>query len=167
MLPDVVVHGASRNDSVVRSTRKNRVSDCSANPFLKGFDGVATQANLFQRGFDGVATQANLFQRDSTEWQRRQISFKKDSTEWQRRQISFKKDSREWQWKEISFKKRLKRKARPKGKRPKAIKGFHSMLNKTKNPIKIDRVLWYLQESNQGHMDFQSIALPTELRYRA
>ena len=27
-------------------------------------------------------------------------------------------------------------------------------------------VLWYLQESNQGHMDFQSIALPTELRYR-
>ena len=24
---------------------------------------------------------------------------------------------------------------------------------------------WYLQESNQGHMDFQSIALPTELRY--
>ena len=38
---------------------------------------------------------------------------------------------------------------------------------KTKNPIKNDRVLWYLQESNQGHMDFQSIALPTELRYRA
>ena len=26
--------------------------------------------------------------------------------------------------------------------------------------------LWYLQESNQGHMDFQSIALPTELRYQ-
>ncbi len=26
-------------------------------------------------------------------------------------------------------------------------------------------LLWYLQESNQGHMDFQSIALPTELRY--
>ncbi len=25
-------------------------------------------------------------------------------------------------------------------------------------------VLWFLQESNQGHMDFQSIALPTELR---
>ena len=23
---------------------------------------------------------------------------------------------------------------------------------------------WFLQESNQGHMDFQSIALPTELR---
>ena len=29
------------------------------------------------------------------------------------------------------------------------------------------RVLWYLQGSNQGHMDFQSIALPTELRYLA
>ena len=27
--------------------------------------------------------------------------------------------------------------------------------------------LWYLQESNQGHMDFQSIALPTELRYQS
>src|SRR5690625_5326771 len=26
--------------------------------------------------------------------------------------------------------------------------------------------LWYLPESNWGHMDFQSIALPTELRYR-
>jgi hypothetical protein len=25
--------------------------------------------------------------------------------------------------------------------------------------------LWYLQESNQGHMDFQSIALPSELRH--
>ena len=25
---------------------------------------------------------------------------------------------------------------------------------------------WCLQESNQGHMDFQSIALPTELRHR-
>jgi hypothetical protein len=24
---------------------------------------------------------------------------------------------------------------------------------------------WCLQESNQGHMDFQSIALPTELRH--
>ncbi len=27
-------------------------------------------------------------------------------------------------------------------------------------------VLWYLQESNQGHTDFQSVALPTELRYQ-
>ena len=26
---------------------------------------------------------------------------------------------------------------------------------------------WYLQESNQGHKDFQSFALPTELRYLA
>ncbi len=26
--------------------------------------------------------------------------------------------------------------------------------------------LWYLQESNQGHTDFQSVALPTELRYQ-
>ena len=36
---------------------------------------------------------------------------------------------------------------------------------KTKNPNKNIRVLWYLQGSNQGHMDFQSIALPSELRY--
>ena len=27
--------------------------------------------------------------------------------------------------------------------------------------------MWYLQGSNQGHMDFQSIALPSELRYLA
>ena len=27
-------------------------------------------------------------------------------------------------------------------------------------------LLWYLQESNQGHKDFQSFALPTELRYQ-
>ena len=26
--------------------------------------------------------------------------------------------------------------------------------------------MWCLQESNQGHMDFQSIALPTELRHQ-
>ena len=26
-------------------------------------------------------------------------------------------------------------------------------------------LLWYLLELNQGHMDFQSIALPPELRY--
>lgn len=31
----------------------------------------------------------------------------------------------------------------------------------------VEWVLWYLQGSNQGHMDFQSIALPSELRYRA
>jgi hypothetical protein len=28
-----------------------------------------------------------------------------------------------------------------------------------------DFVSWYLPESNWGHMDFQSIALPSELRY--
>ena len=41
---------------------------------------------------------------------------------------------------------------------------------KTKNPesIKVSGFyLWYLQESNQGHTDFQSVALPTELRYLA
>ena len=27
-------------------------------------------------------------------------------------------------------------------------------------------LMWYLQESNQGHKDFQSFALPTELRYQ-
>ena len=27
-------------------------------------------------------------------------------------------------------------------------------------------LMWYLQESNQGHTDFQSVALPTELRYQ-
>ena len=27
--------------------------------------------------------------------------------------------------------------------------------------------MWYLQESSQGHTDFQSVALPTELRYLA
>ena len=30
----------------------------------------------------------------------------------------------------------------------------------------IQTFLWYLLELNQGHMDFQSIALPPELRYR-
>jgi hypothetical protein len=34
-----------------------------------------------------------------------------------------------------------------------AIRGFYCFL-------------WYLQESNQGHADFQSAALPTELRYQ-
>jgi hypothetical protein len=38
---------------------------------------------------------------------------------------------------------------------------------KTKNPNISIRVSWYLQGSNQGHMDFQSIALPSELRYLA
>ncbi len=35
----------------------------------------------------------------------------------------------------------------------------------TKKPLnKLEVLKWFLQESNQGHMDFQSIALPTELR---
>ena len=35
-----------------------------------------------------------------------------------------------------------------------------------KNPQqKVEDFMWYLQESNQGHKDFQSFALPTELRY--
>ena len=35
---------------------------------------------------------------------------------------------------------------------------------KTKNLWnKLEVLKWFLQESNQGHMDFQSIALPTEL----
>ncbi len=39
---------------------------------------------------------------------------------------------------------------------------------KKKHPDFRDRVFgwWYLQESNQGHKDFQSFALPTELRYQ-
>ena len=35
-----------------------------------------------------------------------------------------------------------------------------------KTRIKLFGFKWYLQGSNQGHMDFQSIALPSELRYR-
>ena len=41
-------------------------------------------------------------------------------------------------------------------------------MGKKQNPtiVKNCRVkMWYLQESNQGHKDFQSFALPTELRY--
>lgn len=38
---------------------------------------------------------------------------------------------------------------------------------KQKNPAILLGFLWYLQESNQGHTDFQSVALPTELRYHA
>ncbi len=34
-----------------------------------------------------------------------------------------------------------------------------------KNPQNCGFLRWYLQESNQGHTDFQSVALPTELRY--
>lgn len=36
-----------------------------------------------------------------------------------------------------------------------------------RNPCGYEGLWWYLQESNQGHTDFQSVALPTELRYQA
>ncbi len=37
---------------------------------------------------------------------------------------------------------------------------------KTKKPPKFRRLfMWYPQELNQGHQDFQSCALPTELGY--
>jgi type III pantothenate kinase len=54
----------------------------------------------------------------------------------------------------------------------KIINVDHFLVEKTKTLENLlifkgcDCFLWYLQESNQGHMDFQSIALPTELRYR-
>lgn len=41
-------------------------------------------------------------------------------------------------------------------------------LLKTKNPQNLNDfkgIKWYLQGSNQGHTDFQSVALPSELRY--
>ena len=39
-------------------------------------------------------------------------------------------------------------------------------LVKQKRPRKIrDLFLWYLPDLNRGHTDFQSDALPTELRY--
>ena len=34
----------------------------------------------------------------------------------------------------------------------------------TKKALQIGGFSWFLQESNQGHTDFQSVALPTELR---
>ncbi len=45
---------------------------------------------------------------------------------------------------------------------------FQFKAKKNRNYLKknVANFLWYLQESNQGHMDFQSIALPTELRYQ-
>ena len=36
----------------------------------------------------------------------------------------------------------------------------------TKKALQIGGFSWFLQESNQGHTDFQSVALPTELWYR-
>ncbi len=38
------------------------------------------------------------------------------------------------------------------------------MVKNKKTSEKSEAFKWFLQESNQGHMDFQSIALPTELR---
>ena len=40
---------------------------------------------------------------------------------------------------------------------------------KPKNPIfyRLGFFWWCLQESNQGHKDFQSFALPTELRHQS
>ncbi len=39
-----------------------------------------------------------------------------------------------------------------------------NLFTENKKTVSNKTVLWFLQESNQGHMDFQSIALPTELR---
>jgi type III pantothenate kinase len=36
-----------------------------------------------------------------------------------------------------------------------------------KKPTQLSGFWWCLQGSNQGHMDFQSIALPSELRHHA
>ena len=41
---------------------------------------------------------------------------------------------------------------------------FKDVINKN-SELRTGSGLWYLQESNQGHKDFQSFALPTELRY--
>ncbi len=40
-----------------------------------------------------------------------------------------------------------------------------SQLGTKKEEVKRLLLVWYLLELNQGHMDFQSIALPPELRY--
>ena len=45
--------------------------------------------------------------------------------------------------------------------------GAQKTLKKFENQIFKGFLKWYLQGSNQGHMDFQSIALPSELRYLA
>ena len=37
---------------------------------------------------------------------------------------------------------------------------------KQNNPLKISGLLWCWEESNCRHMDFQSIALPSELQHR-
>ncbi len=50
------------------------------------------------------------------------------------------------------------------------LKGIAFVLTANEKPLKINDLkgffTWYLQESNQGHKDFQSFALPTELRYQ-
>lgn len=38
--------------------------------------------------------------------------------------------------------------------------------NKSLNFKELQALLWYHSESNQGHTDFQSVALPTELWYQ-
>ena len=45
---------------------------------------------------------------------------------------------------------------------------FHGRLKQKTHSLRsgLWRFKWYLQESNQGHTDFQSVALPTELRYQ-
>jgi hypothetical protein len=46
------------------------------------------------------------------------------------------------------------------------LRRVHSINAKSLSNLLFERLLkWYLQESNQGHTDFQSVALPTELRY--
>ena len=48
----------------------------------------------------------------------------------------------------------------------KALRTLRLNHKKQKTRILLFGFWWYLQGSNQGHMDFQSIALPSELRYR-
>ena len=46
------------------------------------------------------------------------------------------------------------------------VKTLTEVHKKTLNvDFKVFLFLWYLAESNRGHKDFQSFALPTELRY--
>ena len=45
-------------------------------------------------------------------------------------------------------------------------KSVNKSVNKKYNPLKISGLLWCWEESNCRHMDFQSIALPSELQHR-
>ncbi len=47
-----------------------------------------------------------------------------------------------------------------------AIHQLKAEQQKKGNALLYISFLWYHQESNQGHTDFQSVALPTELWYR-